>query len=47
MEIKCVYAGSFDPPTNGYLWMIQKGYLKRGLDRQSRTNAPIDLGKNE
>ncbi|MGC8586505.1 MAG: pantetheine-phosphate adenylyltransferase [Candidatus Micrarchaeia archaeon] len=25
MEIKCVYAGSFDPPTNGHLWMIQKG----------------------
>jgi pantetheine-phosphate adenylyltransferase len=20
-----VYAGSFDPPTNGHLWMIQKG----------------------
>ncbi|MGC9142396.1 MAG: pantetheine-phosphate adenylyltransferase [Candidatus Micrarchaeia archaeon] len=22
---KCVYAGSFDPPTNGHLWMIEKG----------------------
>ncbi len=22
---KAVYAGSFDPPTNGHLWMIQKG----------------------
>jgi cytidyltransferase-like protein len=20
-----VYAGSFDPPTNGHLWMIQRG----------------------
>ncbi|MGB0775838.1 MAG: adenylyltransferase/cytidyltransferase family protein, partial [Akkermansiaceae bacterium] len=20
-----VYAGSFDPPTNGHLWMIEKG----------------------
>ncbi|MGC8671725.1 MAG: pantetheine-phosphate adenylyltransferase [Candidatus Micrarchaeia archaeon] len=23
--LKCVYAGSFDPPTNGHLWMINKG----------------------
>lgn len=22
---KAVYAGSFDPPTNGHLWMIQRG----------------------
>jgi len=22
---KAVYAGSFDPPTNGHLWMIQQG----------------------
>src|SRR4030043_69699 len=22
---KAVYAGSFDPPTNGHLWMIEKG----------------------
>ena len=22
-----VYAGTFDPPTNGHLWMIQKGSL--------------------
>lgn len=22
---KCVYAGSFDPPTNGHLWMIDQG----------------------
>jgi pantetheine-phosphate adenylyltransferase len=22
---KCVYAGSFDPPTNGHLWMIREG----------------------
>ena len=20
-----VYAGSFDPPTNGHLWMIERG----------------------
>ncbi len=23
--ITAVYAGSFDPPTNGHLWMIEKG----------------------
>ena len=23
--MKCLYAGSFDPPTNGHLWMIKKG----------------------
>ena len=22
---KGVYAGSFDPPTNGHLWMIEQG----------------------
>ncbi len=22
---KCVYAGSFDPPTNGHIWMIREG----------------------
>ena len=26
-----VYAGSFDPPTNGHLWMIQRG-LELGVD---------------
>ncbi|MEM4068061.1 MAG: pantetheine-phosphate adenylyltransferase [Candidatus Micrarchaeaceae archaeon] len=25
VKIKGVYAGSFDPPTNGHLWMINKG----------------------
>lgn len=25
MKRIAVYAGSFDPPTNGHLWMIQKG----------------------
>lgn len=24
-ERKAVYAGSFDPPTNGHLWMIEQG----------------------
>jgi len=22
---RCIYAGSFDPPTNGHLWMIKQG----------------------
>lgn len=25
IKTKCVYAGSFDPPTNGHLWMIREG----------------------
>ncbi|OGF82129.1 pantetheine-phosphate adenylyltransferase [Candidatus Giovannonibacteria bacterium RIFCSPLOWO2_01_FULL_44_16] len=25
MKKRCVYAGSFDPPTNGYIWMIRRG----------------------
>ena len=25
MPRKCVYAGSFDPPTNGHMWMIENG----------------------
>ena len=24
-ERKAVYAGSFDPPTNGHIWMIEQG----------------------
>ncbi len=25
MHTTCVYAGSFDPPTNGHVWMIKEG----------------------
>lgn len=25
MNGRCVYAGSFDPPTNGHVWMIDQG----------------------
>lgn len=25
MNGRCVYAGSFDPPTNGHVWMIEQG----------------------
>jgi len=25
MNGRCVYAGSFDPPTNGHVWMIEHG----------------------
>lgn len=25
MTTKCVYAGSFDPPTNGHMWMMREG----------------------
>ena len=24
-KTKAIYAGSFDPPTNGHLWMIERG----------------------
>jgi pantetheine-phosphate adenylyltransferase len=25
MNGRCVYAGSFDPPTNGHVWMVEQG----------------------
>ena len=25
MSSKAVYAGSFDPPTSGHVWMIERG----------------------
>ena len=27
MEHRAVYAGSFDPPTNGHVWMIEQGAI--------------------
>lgn len=32
-ERMAVYAGSFDPPTNGHIWMIERGARSKLFDR--------------
>lgn len=46
---KAIYAGSFDPPTNGHLWMIQEGsalfdnlIIAIGKNPDKKTSFPLD-----
>jgi pantetheine-phosphate adenylyltransferase len=46
---KCVYAGSFDPLTNGHFWMIQEGarlfdelVVAIGVNPQKKCNYPLE-----
>jgi pantetheine-phosphate adenylyltransferase len=46
---RCVYAGSFDPPTSGHVWMIEKGVqlfdelvLAVGLNPDKRPTFPVE-----
>lgn len=50
MTRKAVYAGSFDPPTNGHLWMIQQAsrlfdevVVAVGTNPQKRSSFPTDI----
>lgn len=46
---KCIYAGSFDPLTNGHYWMIQEGarlfdelVVAISVNPQKKSNYPLD-----
>lgn len=48
MPVTAVYAGSFDPPTNGHVWMIQQGaalfdrlVVATGTNPDKRYNYPL------